>query len=115
VSPNGRLARTEAESAAQSRPVARETKLALRDELPAIIREHLRPLLEGRETSADRGEALSTMAAAAYVGVSPATVREWASSGQLRAKRAGRLLRVRRSDLDAFLTRSAPRAGASST
>jgi excisionase family DNA binding protein len=85
------------------------TKLALRDELPAIIREHLKPLLERQERSAERGEALSTVAVASYAGVSPATVREWVSSGQLRAQRAGRLLRVRRSDLDAFLARSSPR------
>lgn len=85
------------------------TKLALRDELPAIIREHLRPFLARQEATTDRGEALSTHAAAEYAGVSPATIREWVSAGRLRAQRAGRVLKVRKSDLDAFLARSAPR------
>ena len=34
---------------------------------------------------------------------------EWASSGRLRSQRAGRGLRLRKSDLDAFLSRAEPR------
>lgn len=41
-------------------------------------------------------------AAAQQYGVSPRTVREWIKRGQLPAYRVGRLLMVRRDDLDAF-------------
>lgn len=87
------------------------TKLAIRDELPAIIREHLARLEEAREAvrSAASDPALSTKAAARHAGVSEPTIRSWAVSGQLRAIRAGRVIKVRRSDLDAFLARSSPR------
>jgi excisionase family DNA binding protein len=84
-------------------------KLAIRDELPSLLREHLKPLVERAAPGPDRGEALSTVIAARYANVSPATVRAWVASGQLRAQRAGRVLKVRRADLDAFLARSAPR------
>ena len=95
---------------ADLRDLVREAmKLALRDELPALIREHLKPILEREAACADRGVALSTGEAAAYAGVSPATSREWVNAGQLRAQRAGRVLKVRRGDLDAFLARSEPR------
>lgn len=85
------------------------TKLAIRDEVPAILREHIKQLVERDERATDRGAALSTVDAAEYVGVSPATIREWVNAGQLRAQRAGRVLKVRRGDLDAFLARAAPR------
>jgi excisionase family DNA binding protein len=86
-------------------------KLAIRDELPALLREHLKPLVERAAPGPERGEALSTIRAARYADVSPATVRAWVASGQLRAQRAGRVLKVRRGDLDAFLARSEPRNG----
>lgn len=42
-------------------------------------------------------------AAAAYYDVSPAAIYRWVEEGRLRAVRAGRLLRFRQEDLDAFL------------
>jgi excisionase family DNA binding protein len=43
--------------------------------------------------------------AAAYIGVHPWTLRRWINEGRLRAYRVGkRLLRIRRSDVDALLT-----------
>ena len=45
---------------------------------------------------------LTVEEAAAYVAVSPETIRSWIGRG-LRHGRAGRLYRFRRSDLDAFL------------
>ena len=71
------------------------TKLALRDELPALLREHLKPLMEQPKVARSDGRPLSTEAAAAYAGVSAATVREWVSAGQLRAQRAGRVIKIR--------------------
>jgi excisionase family DNA binding protein len=83
------------------------TKLALRDELPALLREHLKPLLERPDAAPGDGGPLSTEAAAAYAGVSAATIREWVTAGQLRAQRAGRVIKIRHGDLDAFLARRA--------
>jgi excisionase family DNA binding protein len=88
-------------------------KLAIRDEMPAILREHLARADAMRELvrPAARDEPFSTRAAASYAGVSEPTIRAWAASGQLRTVRAGRVIKVRRSDLDAFLARSTPRDG----
>jgi excisionase family DNA binding protein len=85
-------------------------KLAIRDEGPAILREQLKQLVDRRaDPPADSDQRLSTNGAARYAGVSTATIREWASSGRLRSQRAGRVLRFRKSDLDAFLSRAEPR------
>ncbi len=43
--------------------------------------------------------------AAAQLAVSSAAVRKWIYQGKLRAVRAGRLVRVRPADLEAFLHR----------
>ena len=40
--------------------------------------------------------------AAEYLQVTPMSVYRWISTGQLRAGRAGRLIRIRKEDLDAF-------------
>ena len=87
--------------------------LAIRDEMPALLREYLARADAMRELvrPVTRDEPLSTRAAASYAGVSEPTIRAWAASGQLRTIRAGRVIKVRRSDLDAFLARSTPRDG----
>jgi excisionase family DNA binding protein len=46
---------------------------------------------------------LTPAAAAEYAAVSEDTLRAWISSGQLRAGRVGRVIRIRRSDVDALL------------
>ncbi len=50
-------------------------------------------------------ELLSRQEAAEYIGVKPQTLALWCSSGryQLRVIKVGRLVRYRRSDLDAWL------------
>jgi excisionase family DNA binding protein len=87
------------------------TKLAIRDEVPAIIREHLARLEQAQESvrASEHDPALSTKAAAHYAGVSEPTIRARVASGELRAIRPGRVIKIRRSDLDAFLARSSPR------
>jgi excisionase family DNA binding protein len=42
--------------------------------------------------------------AAAYAKLKPATIREWAKSGKLRAKSTGRQLRITRADLEAAMS-----------
>jgi excisionase family DNA binding protein len=47
--------------------------------------------------------------AASHISVNPATVRRWISQGHIRCYRAGRLLRVRASELHAYLARDGSR------
>jgi excisionase family DNA binding protein len=92
------------------------TQLAIRDELPIILREQLKQFAEAREGTAAtaatvRGNpALSTDEAGEYAGISPGTIRAKVASGELRAVRVGRVIKIRRTDLDAFLARSGARA-----
>jgi excisionase family DNA binding protein len=72
---------------------------AVRTELRAELTE-LRQLLVSRPAG-DRY--LSTAAAAAHADVHPDTVREWMKAGQLPAHHAGRELRVKLSELEAFM------------
>ena len=57
----------------------------------------------------DDNDYLSPDDVAELVKVHPATVRQWVPTGQLPAGRAGpRRVRIRRSDLDAFIASGAP-------
>lgn len=47
-------------------------------------------------------ESLSTRQVAAELSISPPTVRSLVKSGQLRARRIGKLFKISRADLDAF-------------
>lgn len=47
----------------------------------------------------------STAGAAEQLGVSPGTIYRFINSGELVAYRVGRVLRIRGSDIDAFLER----------
>jgi excisionase family DNA binding protein len=82
-------------------------RVAIRGELRAALREDLPELL--RETLAVRAPAstdspyLSTARAAKLAGVRPETVRSWIAGGKLPGHRAGRLLRVRRDELEALM------------
>ena len=51
-------------------------------------------------------EYLAVRTAAAIAKVHEATIRDWISRGSLRAYRAGRHVRLKRSDLDEYLARS---------
>ena len=75
----------------------------LRDELPGLLKAALpqvaasgAPVLDGY---------LATNAAARLAGVRPETIRRWIDAGDLPVHRAGRLVRVRRSELEAYLAR----------
>src|SRR3954452_5516423 len=66
----------------------------------------------GRQTQ-DEADWLTLGQAARYLGVAQSTIRKWSDSGRGRAfKTPGRHRRYRRSDLDAFLERSAPESRA---
>jgi excisionase family DNA binding protein len=76
------------------------------DGLRAFIADVVRAEL-GKTTEVD--EYLSTFAAAAFAKVAPGTIRRWVKNGKLRDHRAGRLMRIRRSDLERLLREGMPR------
>lgn len=79
-----------------------EVRAALREERPSEPRR-----LPALSTSND--VLLSTTEAADYVGVQAATIRSWITKG-LPAMKAGRLIRIRKSDLNAHLAREQAKA-----
>ena len=76
--------------------------VTLRAMIVQVVREEL-------ERAADkvnqRDEYLSPRAAGALAQVAPGTVRRWIREGRLAGHHAGRVLRVRRADLEALLRR----------
>ena len=76
----------------------------LREMLRGIVREEVRAaLVEAGTTSPDGDGYLSVQKAAALTDVHPDTIRAWVRAGRLRGYRAGRELRVLRSELHHFL------------
>lgn len=72
----------------------------LREIIAAVVREEIgRALAELRAPD----EYLSTRAAAEVAGVAVGTIRRWIREGKLDEQRAGRMVRVRRDDLDRLL------------
>lgn len=85
---------------------------ALRDMLRSIVREEIRLALAEQRGAPVRQAAgadayLSITKAARLADVAPGTIRRWIRLGRLPAKRAGRVFRVGRADLDLFLSRCA--------
>jgi excisionase family DNA binding protein len=80
-------------------PTIDEVRAAVHEEVDALRRELLAAL------HATTGEQLLSVAEAARIAsASPRTVQRWLREG-LRSVGAGRVRRVRRADLDAWLTR----------
>lgn len=75
------------------------------DELAELVENAVRRALDARssEPAPEPSEWLDTRGAAELLGVSSRTVSNYARSGALPSSRIGRLLRFRRSDLEAFL------------
>jgi excisionase family DNA binding protein len=74
-----------------------ELRDIIRDELRAVIRQEL-----GKKPAA-AGDYVSVTDAAKIASVQGQTIRSWIRSGRLAGYKAGRVARVRRSDLEAFL------------
>jgi excisionase family DNA binding protein len=86
---------------------------ALRELVRDIVRDELR--IAVRELSqqpqvpslpAAEARYLSAHQAAEIAGVTAATIRDWVRKGELRGSRAGRLLRIKNSDLESYLERA---------
>lgn len=73
------------------------------DDIRAIVREELRAALKP-----SNGDVLSTDQAAEVAGVTPKTVRAWVETKGLPATKRGRLLAIRRGDLETFLAGDRP-------
>lgn len=82
------------------------TDLAFIDGLNALITEKVDAAIAKlrRELAThDRDEYLSTSAAARVASVSPGTLRRWIKEGRIAGQKAGRVVRIRRADLEALL------------
>jgi excisionase family DNA binding protein len=72
----------------------------LRELVREVVREELARV---RGEPATSGEYLSTGAAAQIAGVHPGTIRRWIREGRLAEHRAGRVVRVLRSELEQLM------------
>ncbi len=77
-----------------------ELEAELRELVRRIVREEVGPLLAD---AARVDEFLSTRAAARFADVATGTIRRWIREGRLVGHRAGRVVRVRRADLESLL------------
>jgi hypothetical protein len=80
---------------------------ALRDLVAGEVRRVVREGRAALDGPVDRLEYLPVADAAGQVAVAPATIRTWIAQGKLRRYHAGRVLRVRWSELE-LLLRSGP-------
>ena len=79
-----------------------------------VVREEVRAALDdhaarthrrnGATSNSDEGY-LSIARAAKFAGVAPGTLRRWIRAGRLTARRAGRVLRISRNEIEDFLAR----------
>ncbi len=69
-------------------------------DLRAIIRD----LIREETPKPEPKEYFSTQEAATFASVRPATIRRWIRTGQIVGYRAGRLIRVRRADLEQLMS-----------
>ena len=77
----------------------------VRDELRSVVRE-LQEARPSPAVSPPDVRYLDAHQAAEIAGVSPASIRDWVRKGELRGCRAGRLLRIKSSDLESYLERA---------
>ena len=76
----------------------------IRDEVRSAVRDELRSVLEVRDMPRNATDAyLSVTKAARIADVAPGTIRAWIRAGRIESRRAGRVLRVGRTELERFL------------
>ena len=81
---------------------------AVREVVRAEVLPRLQAMPQGR---GDPSRYLNTDQAAEVAGVKPDTIRDWLKSGRLAGHHAGRHLRVRLDQLEAFLAAGTPAPG----
>jgi excisionase family DNA binding protein len=80
---------------------------AIKEAVRAVVKEEIAALKETLASTPSRrltDEFWPVRKAAKVASVSPWTVREWVKLGRVRAYGSGRLLRLRRSEFELFLT-----------
>ena len=100
---DGRTARR----SANARPASDNPPIPLAEAFRPLISEVVREELAKQQPAAP-DLFLSTRAAAAVAGVAPGTIRRWIDEGRLTGHHAGRVLRIRRTELERLLA-AAPR------
>lgn len=75
----------------------------LEEQLRLLVREIVRSEIRGAIDEARGDEFLSTRDAAKLASVAEGTIRRWIREGQLNGHRAGRVMRILRTDLQALL------------
>jgi excisionase family DNA binding protein len=78
---------------------------AFRQSLREIVREELRAAMAEQGGGRPGDTYLSIAKAAQFADVAPGTLRRWIRTGRLSARRAGRVHRISRADLEGFLAR----------
>lgn len=78
-------------------------RLIVREELQALERRLATAMQSKQNSNAD--ERLTLAQAASLAGASVTTMKKWISTGALEVDRHGRLVRVRRGDVEALLAR----------
>lgn len=91
----------------QPAPAADELAAGLHDLIARIVRVEVAKALAGATQPDDY---LSTAAAGTFAAVAPGTIRRWIREGRLVGHRAGRMVRVRRAELERLLGEGARRA-----
>ena len=76
----------------------------VREEVRAAVAEVLTRNAPAR--AAEEGGYLSIAGAARFASVAPGTLRRWIRTGRLPVRRAGRVYRIARAELEAFLERT---------
>lgn len=77
----------------------------LREEVRQVVRDELGGLVRSETTPRNVAEPYLSVAKAARVAdVAPGTIRAWIRAGRLESRRAGRVLRVARGELERFMS-----------
>jgi len=84
---------------------------ALRATVPDLVRQVLREQTASSPPSPSDDGFFTTAEAAEWARVNPATIRQWIKVGRLERFRAGRSLRVSRSELRTFLEKGTCQTG----
>ncbi len=76
----------------------------VREEVRQVVRDELGMLASSQATPRNVAESYLSVAKAAHVAdVAPGTIRAWIRAGRLESRRAGRVLRVGRAELERFM------------
>lgn len=76
---------------------------SLEETIRAIVRDELARAERERTAASSSDEYLSTGDAAKLADVASGTIRRWIREGKLTEHRAGRLVRIKRADLEEYL------------